>query len=94
MLAEHFKLGPLQVIAILLIVVTFVVDVLGNVLDLAAALLHGRVQLHRVVSRVLQRLLQVRDLSGKLALRSYQKLGGKATYICLPHSSSAPWAGT
>lgn len=51
-----------------LVPVPFLVDVVGNLTDLTLALFDGSVELHRVLCGVLQGLLQVRDLTGQLAL--------------------------
>ena len=67
---EQLELAGLELVAGLLVFLLFLVDVARNVGDFPAALLHRGVQLHLVVRRVLQRLLQVRDLAGQLALGS------------------------
>ena len=92
LLGEHFELRPLQVITVVLIVFTLAINITRNVLNLTATLLHSRVQLHGVVSGVLQGLLQVSNLSGQFALRCYTTpLNFKMiTYICPQHSSSEP----
>ena len=69
--SKQLQLHALKVVAGLLVEVSFSVDVLRDILDLPSALLHRCVQLHRVVSRVLQRLLKIRDLSRQFALGSY-----------------------
>ena len=53
----------------MLVVILLVVDVLGNVVDLALPALNGCIELHGLLSCVLQVLLEVSDLTRKLALR-------------------------
>jgi hypothetical protein len=53
----------------LLSLVTFFVDVIRNIPDLTLSLFNRGVQLHCVLSRVLQRLLEVSNLPGKFSLR-------------------------
>ena len=66
---EELELGLSQSLAILLVVVLLVVDVFGDVVDLALPALDGSVELHGLLSRVLQVLLEIGDLTRKLALR-------------------------
>ena len=65
---EELKLCLSQSLALILVVVLLVVDVFGNVVDLSLPALDGCVELHRLLCRVLQVLLEVGNLTGKLAL--------------------------
>lgn len=51
-----------------LVLFLLVVDVVADVVDLSLALLDRRIQLHSLISRVLQVLLEIGDLTAKLAL--------------------------
>ena len=66
---KELELGLSQSLSIVLVVVLLVVNVLGNVVDLALPALDGCIELHGLLSRVLQVLLEVSDLTRKLALR-------------------------
>ena len=66
---KELELGLSQSLSIVLVVVLLVVDVLGNVVDLALPALNGCIELHGLLSCVLQVLLEVSDLTRKLALR-------------------------
>jgi len=65
---EELELGLSQSLAVILVVILFVVDVLGNVVDLALPSLNGCVELHGLLCSVLQVLLEVCDLTRQLAL--------------------------
>ena len=60
---EELELGLSQSLAILLVVVLLAVDVLGDVVDLSLPALYGCVELHGLLCRVLQVLLEVGDLT-------------------------------
>ena len=60
---EELELGLSQSLTILLVVVLLAVDVLGDVVDLSLPALDGRVELHGLLCRVLQVLLEVSDLT-------------------------------
>ena len=66
---EELELSLSQSLAILLIVVLLVVDVFGDVVDLTLPAFDGSVELHGLLSCVLQVLLEIGDLTRKLALR-------------------------
>ena len=65
---EELKLGLSQPLALILVVLLLVVDVSGYVVDLSLPAIDGRVELHSLLCRVLQVLLEVGDLTGQLAL--------------------------
>ena len=80
---------------LLVLDVTNLSDLTVDVLELLKALLDGLVELHRVLSGVLERLLQVGNLPRKLALGCYNQLELVCdTYTCPEHFSSQPWEGT
>jgi len=65
---QKIKLLLTQVLSVGLGLILFAVDVVADIVDLALSLLNSSVKLHRLFSRVLQILLQVRDLARQLAL--------------------------
>jgi hypothetical protein len=65
---QKIKLLLTQVLSEGLGLILLSVDVVADIVDLALSLLDSSVELHRLFSRVLQVLLQVRDLARELAL--------------------------
>ena len=66
---EQVDLALTEVLAVLLVHIFLTVDVVADIIDLMLSLIDGSVQLHFLLSRMLQVLLQVGDLSGQFALR-------------------------
>ena len=66
---EQVDLALTEVLAVLLVHIFLTVDVVADIVDLMLPLIDGSVQLHFLLSRMLQVLLQVGDLSGQFALR-------------------------
>lgn len=58
-----------HVLIVRLVLLLLIADVAANIVDLALPLIDGSVELHGLLSRVLQVLLKVGDLAGKLSLR-------------------------
>ena len=65
---QKIKLLLTQVLSKGLGLIFLTVDVVADIVDLALSLLNSSIELHRLFGRVLQVLLQVRDLARKLAL--------------------------
>lgn len=68
LLRQHLQLSLSILLSLVLILVLFAVNVIGYVANFASSLLNGRIELHRVLSCVLQGLLQVGDLAGQFSL--------------------------
>ena len=66
---KQVKLLVVQVHGVVLVVGLLVIDVVAHVLNFALALLYGSVELHGLLRRVLQVLLEVGHLAGQLTLR-------------------------
>lgn len=66
---EQVDLALTEVLAVFLVHIFLTVDVVADIIDLMLPLIDGSVQLHFLLSRMLQVLLQVGDLSGQFALR-------------------------
>jgi len=57
-----------HVLTVLIVLILLIADVVADIVDLSLPLFNGRVELHGLLSRVLQVLLKVGDLARQLSL--------------------------
>ena len=67
---QKIKLLHSQVLSVGFVLLLFAIDVVADIVDLALSLLNRGVELHGLLSRMLQILLQVRDLARQFSLGS------------------------
>lgn len=73
MFVQEIQVLLAHVLIVRLVLLLLIADVAANIVDLALPLIDGSVELHGLLSRVLQVLLKVGDLAGKLSLRGYRR---------------------